>query len=99
MPVRAVLWDADGVLQHLPADKVPQCGPDLYFMLENFPLSRTLQFRDANGTASTLELSVPVAMRPRAPSRSSSVAVPFFIWRSKLARICHRWAVIRAWGN
>jgi|SRR5687768_16588147 disulfide bond formation protein DsbB len=28
-------------LQHLPADKVPQCGPDLFFMLENFPLSRT----------------------------------------------------------
>jgi protein dithiol:quinone oxidoreductase len=30
-------------LQHLPADKVPQCGPDLYFMLENFPLGRTLK--------------------------------------------------------
>ena len=30
-------------LQHLPADKVPQCGPDLKFMLENFPLSRTLE--------------------------------------------------------
>ena len=30
-------------LQHLPADKVPQCGPDLYFMLQNFPLSSTLQ--------------------------------------------------------
>ncbi len=30
-------------LQHLPADKVPQCGPDLYFMLENFPLSRVLK--------------------------------------------------------
>lgn len=30
-------------LQHLPPDKVPQCGPDLFFMLENFPLSRTLQ--------------------------------------------------------
>ena len=29
-------------LQHLPPDKVPQCGPDLAFMLENFPLSRTL---------------------------------------------------------
>jgi protein dithiol:quinone oxidoreductase len=29
-------------LQHLPPDKVPQCGPDLYFMMENFPLSRTL---------------------------------------------------------
>jgi disulfide bond formation protein DsbB len=30
-------------LQHLPPDRVPQCGPDLYFMLENFPLSRTLR--------------------------------------------------------
>jgi protein dithiol:quinone oxidoreductase len=29
-------------LQHLPADKVPQCGPDLFFMLQNFPLSRTM---------------------------------------------------------
>ena len=30
-------------LQSLPADKVPQCGPDLFFMIENFPLSRTLK--------------------------------------------------------
>ena len=30
-------------LQHLPPDKVPQCGPDLYFMMENFPLARTLK--------------------------------------------------------
>src|SRR5260370_3731228 len=30
-------------LQHLPEDKIPQCGPDLFFMLENLPLSRTLQ--------------------------------------------------------
>ena len=30
-------------LQHLPPDKVPQCGPDLFFMMENFPLSRTLK--------------------------------------------------------
>ncbi|HUQ24139.1 MAG TPA: disulfide bond formation protein B [Burkholderiales bacterium] len=29
-------------LQHLPADKVPQCGPDLKFMLKNLPLSDTL---------------------------------------------------------
>ena len=29
-------------LQHLPADKVPQCGPDLIFMLKNFPLGETL---------------------------------------------------------
>ncbi len=30
-------------LQHLPADQVPACGPDLFFMVENFPLSRTLE--------------------------------------------------------
>jgi disulfide bond formation protein DsbB len=30
-------------LQHLPKDRVPACGPDLYFMLENFPLSRLLR--------------------------------------------------------
>jgi len=30
-------------LQHLPPDKVPQCGPDLFFMLENLPLSRTIE--------------------------------------------------------
>jgi protein dithiol:quinone oxidoreductase len=30
-------------LQHLPADQVPQCGPDLAFMLKNLPLSRTLE--------------------------------------------------------
>jgi protein dithiol:quinone oxidoreductase len=31
-------------LQHLPADQVPACGPDLPFMLEHFPISRTLNF-------------------------------------------------------
>jgi disulfide bond formation protein DsbB len=30
-------------LQHLPPDQVPACGPDLFFMLGNFPLARTLQ--------------------------------------------------------
>lgn len=30
-------------LQHLPPDQVPACGPDLAFMLENFPLARTLE--------------------------------------------------------
>ena len=30
-------------LQSLPPDKVPQCGPDLFFMLENLPLSRALE--------------------------------------------------------
>ena len=30
-------------LQHLPPDQVPACGPDLFFMLDNLPLGRTLQ--------------------------------------------------------
>jgi disulfide bond formation protein DsbB len=30
-------------LQHLPPDKVPACGPDLLYMIENLPLSRTLE--------------------------------------------------------
>ena len=30
-------------LQHLPADQVPACGPDLFYMMENFPFSRMLQ--------------------------------------------------------
>ncbi len=29
-------------LQHLPADKVPECGPDLFFMLEVYPLGEAL---------------------------------------------------------
>jgi disulfide bond formation protein DsbB len=30
-------------LQHLPADQVPACGPDLFFMVENFPLRRIFE--------------------------------------------------------
>jgi disulfide bond formation protein DsbB len=30
-------------LQHLPPDKVPECGPGLDYMLEVFPLSETLR--------------------------------------------------------
>ena len=30
-------------LQHLPADQVPACGPDLLYMIENFPLARTIE--------------------------------------------------------
>jgi len=30
-------------LQHLPPDKIPPCGPDLFFMLENLPIARTLE--------------------------------------------------------
>lgn len=50
-PAIAFLFAAGGAatagrqvwLQSLPADKVPACGPDLAFMLENFPLTRTLE--------------------------------------------------------
>jgi len=30
-------------LQHLPKDQVPECGPDLEFMLDAFPLMETIQ--------------------------------------------------------
>jgi disulfide bond formation protein DsbB len=30
-------------LQHLPPDQVPDCGPPLDFMLDTFPMSKTLQ--------------------------------------------------------
>ena len=30
-------------LQHLPPEKVPACGPDLFYMLQNFPLGRTIE--------------------------------------------------------
>jgi disulfide bond formation protein DsbB len=30
-------------LQSLPADKVPACGPDLFFMIENLPFARTFE--------------------------------------------------------
>ena len=29
-------------LQHLPPDKVPQCGPDIFFMMKNFPFGEML---------------------------------------------------------
>jgi disulfide bond formation protein DsbB len=49
--IGALIFAAGGIatavrqvwLQHLPADQVPACGPDLYYMVENFPLGRTLQ--------------------------------------------------------
>lgn len=30
-------------LQHQPPDRVPDCGPDLFFMLENLPLARIIE--------------------------------------------------------
>ena len=36
-------------LQNLPADEVPECGPGLEYVLENFPLSETIKVM-LNGT-------------------------------------------------
>ncbi len=49
--VAALLFTAGGAaaagrqvwLQHLPADQVPACGPNLKYMLQNFPLGETIQ--------------------------------------------------------
>ena len=30
-------------LQHLPPEHVPPCGPDLYYMIDNFPLARAFE--------------------------------------------------------
>ncbi len=52
-------------LQHLPPDKVPACGPDLAYMLQNLPFSRTLEklFSGSGQCAEVkwrfLELSIP----------------------------------------
>jgi len=41
--VGAVIAGRQVWLQHLPADKVPECGPGLDYMLDVFPLSDTLK--------------------------------------------------------
>ena len=57
-------------LQHLPPDRVPDCGPGLDYMLEVFPLSRTLElvFRGSGECAEVqwtfLGFSIPEWMLP-----------------------------------
>ncbi len=52
-------------LQHLPAEQVPECGPGLNYMLENFPLTEALSsvFRGSGSCAevnwSFLGMSIP----------------------------------------
>lgn len=52
-------------LQHLPKDQVPECGPGLEYMFQNFPLSATLKLMlsgtgdCAEVTWSFLSLSMP----------------------------------------
>ncbi|MEM8767405.1 MAG: disulfide bond formation protein B [Pseudomonadota bacterium] len=43
-------------LQSLPADQVPACGPDMTYMLENFPLSDVLAAM-TRGTGSCAEVA------------------------------------------
>jgi len=43
-------------LQHLPPDEVPECGPGLDYMLQNFPLSATLKLM-LNGTGDCAEVN------------------------------------------
>ena len=42
-------------LQSLPADQVPECGPGLNYMLENFPISEVLS-TVINGSGSCAEV-------------------------------------------
>ena len=43
-------------LQHLPPDKVPECGPGLDYMFQNFPLSDTLRLM-LSGTGDCAEVT------------------------------------------
>lgn len=42
-------------LQHLPPDQVPECGPGLEYIYENFPLTETLKLM-LNGTGECAEV-------------------------------------------
>lgn len=43
-------------LQHLPSELIPECGPDLEFMLEMYPLLETIE-RALSGTGDCAEVS------------------------------------------
>ena len=43
-------------LQSLPADEVPACGPDIFFMLDNFPFGKLFQ-EVLQGSGSCAEVS------------------------------------------
>jgi disulfide bond formation protein DsbB len=77
-------------LQHLPADKVPQCGPDLGFMLENFPLSQTLQKLVAgSGECAAVDwtfLRLSIAEWSLAWFGLLAVYAAFVAWRSNTRR-------------
>ncbi len=43
-------------IQHLPPDKVPECGPALDYVMKNFPLSRTIKLM-LSGTGDCAEVN------------------------------------------
>lgn len=43
-------------IQHLPADRVPECGPGLEYVFENFPLSETIKLM-LNGTGECADVN------------------------------------------
>ncbi len=43
-------------IQHLPPDKVPECGPGLEYVFQNFPLSATIKLM-LNGTGDCAEVN------------------------------------------
>lgn len=48
-------------LQSLPADQVPACGPDMTYLLENFPLSEVLALM-TRGTGDCAEVTLVVGL-------------------------------------
>ena len=58
-------------LQNLPPDQVPSCGPDMTYMLENFPLADVLAAM-TRGTATLTRREILRALRHGPPRRPSS---------------------------
>jgi protein dithiol:quinone oxidoreductase len=73
-------------LQGLPPDQVPQCGPDLLFMLQNFPLSHTLQkLFDGTGECAVVDWKF----------LGLSIAGWSFVWFAALA-LYAAWLAVRS---
>lgn len=74
-------------LQSLPADRVPACGPDLYYMVEVFPLSEvllamTVGTGDCAEVHPVLGLSIPAWVLM---AFAAFIVVAVLAWRSSTA--------------
>ena len=78
-------------LQHLPKDQVPQCGPDLYYMVDNFPLAKTLGllFKGSGQCAevSWRFLGLSIAEWSLVWFTAFVLATATYAWRARQARI------------